>query len=115
MSIDVPFQPKSQTFGLTNAAAQAVATGSTLASAGMVSFRIFSVGTSAQRIGWGDTAAKTSSAAPSAGAFAQSMAVAGGVAITLELPASTFFISSAAYVAGTSGFEITPGQGFTTT
>lgn len=113
MSIDTAFQPKTQTFGLTNSAVQVIPAGT--GPGGMVSFRIYSVGTSAQRIGWGDTAAKTSSAAPSAGAFAQSIAVSGGVAITLELPSTTFFISSAAYVAGTSGFEITPGQGSTGT
>lgn len=113
MSIDTAFQPKGQTFGLTNSAAQVIAVGT--GPGGMVSFRILSVGSSAQRLGWGDTAAKTSSAAPAAGASAQSISVAGGAVITLELPSTTFFISSAAYVAGTSGFEITPGQGVTGT
>lgn len=115
MSVDTAFQPKGQTFGLTNSAAQVVPPGSPLFNAGMVSFRIFSVGTAAQRIGWAPSSAGANSAAPSAGAFAGSIAVSGGVAITLELPATTFFISSAAYVAGTSGFEITPGQGYTGT
>lgn len=115
MSVDVPFQPKGPTFGLTNSAAQVVPTGTPLYNAGMVSFRIQCVGTGAQRIGWGPTAASTASTAPAAGASAYSISLAGGAVITLELPATTFFISSAAYVAGTSGFEVTPGQGFTTT
>lgn len=115
MSIDTAFQPKGQTFGLTNSAAQVIPTGSPLSTAGMVSFRILSVGTTAQRLGWGTASASTSSAAPAAGAAVQSISVAGGAVITLELPATTFFISSAAYVAGTSGFEITPGQGVTGT
>ncbi len=115
MSVDTAFQPKVPTFGLTNAAAQVVPSGNPLFNGGMVSFRILSVGTTAQRLGWGVTAAGTSSAAPAAGASAQSISVAGGAVITLELPATTFFISSAAYVAGTSGFEITPGQGVTGT
>src|ERR1700757_3155921 len=110
MSVDTVFQPKGPTFGLTNSAAQVIPPGT--GPLGMVSFRILSVGTSAQRLGWGDTAAKTSSSAPSAGATANSISIAGGAVLTLELPASIFFISSAAYVAGTSGFEITPGQGF---
>lgn len=115
MSVDTTFQPKGPTFGLTNSAAQAVPTGTPLYNAGMISFRILSVGTSAQRIGWASTSAGASSAAPSAGASAQSISVAGGAVITLELPATTYFISSAAYVAGTSGFEVTPGQGVTGT
>jgi hypothetical protein len=113
MSVDTVFQPKGPTFGLTNTAAQVIPPGT--GPGGMVSFRIQCVGTAAQRIGWGPTSASTSSSAPAAGASANSISLAGGAVITLELPASTFFISSAAYVAGTSGFEVTPGQGFTST
>lgn len=113
MSIDVAFQPKGPTVIVDNSAGMQVIPPGT--GVGMVSFRITNLAAAAQRLGWGVSAAKTSAAAPGGVGVtnaAFSLLVGTGLTITLELPASTFFIATNA---AATGFEITPGQGATGT
>ena len=106
MSIDTAFQPKYPTVLVGTAAAQAIPAGQ--GPLGMMSFRCTNTNAAAIRLGWGDTSAKASSAAPTGttpatAAFSINIAIGGSV--TLELPSSIWFIASAASV------EVTPGQG----
>lgn len=106
MSIDVAFQPKAPTVLLGTTPLQIIAPGT--GPGGMISFRIANnvlVTPAATRIGWGDTAAKTSAAAPGA-APAFSINISAGAVVTLELPATAFLVASAA-----ASLEVTPGQG----
>jgi hypothetical protein len=112
MSIDTAFQPKFPTVVVATAAIQVIPQGT---ASGMLSFRICNLATAAQRLGWGPTAAGTSATGPSGAGTANatySINIATGAVITLELPATTFFIGQNA---AATGFEITPGQGYTTT
>lgn len=109
MSVDAVFQPKGPTVQVGTSAVQVVPPGT--GPAGMVSFRIANNILStpaATRIGWGDTAAKASAAAPTGtGAnSANSINIAAGAVITLELPATIWLIASTA-----ASLEVTPGQG----
>lgn len=108
MSVDTVFQQKGPTVLVTNSAIQAISSGTTNL-VGMVTFRVVNLSASAQRLGWGDTAAKTSSAGPSGAGVANevnSVLIQGNSVETFEFQSTTFFISSTA-----SGFEMTPGQG----
>jgi hypothetical protein len=108
MSIDTAFQPKGQTALVGTSAVQVIPPGT--GPLGMVSFRCCNTAATVNRLGWGDTAAKTSAAAPTGSTqatVANSINIAIGGTVTLELPSSIFLIASAASV------EVTPGQGAT--
>lgn len=110
MSIDTAFQPKGPTVLVGTSAVQVFPAGQ--GPLGMVSYRCCNTAATVNRLGWGDTAAKASAAAPTGATLATaaySINIAIGASITLELPASIFFVASAASV------EITPGQGMTGT
>jgi hypothetical protein len=113
MSIDVTFQPKGPTVLLGTTPAQVVPPGT---GPGIVSFRIANnvlASPAATRLGWGDTSAKTSSAAPTGATqatSANSINIAAGAVVTLEFPSTIWFVASAAI-----SLEITPGQGSTGT
>lgn len=114
MSLDNPFQPKGPTVQVGTSAVQAIPQGT--GPSGMVSFRIANnilVTPAATRVGWAPTSAGASAAAPTGATLATaafSINLAAGQVIVLELPASTFFIASAA-----ASIEITPGQGWCNT
>lgn len=106
MSIDTAFQPKFPTALVGTSAVQVIPPGT--GPSGMVSFRCCNTAATVNRIGWGTTSAGTSAAAPTGAApanTANSINIAIGGSVTLELPASVFLIASAASV------EVTPGQG----
>lgn len=106
MSIDTAFQPKGPTVLLGVTAAQVFPPGS--GPLGMVSYRLCNTAATVNRVGWGDTATKASAAAPSGttpATSANSINIAIGGTVTLELPASIWLIALAASV------EVTPGQG----
>lgn len=106
MSIDTAFQPKGSTVLLGVSAAQIITPGT--GPLGMVSFRCCNTAATVNRLGWGDTAAKASAAAPTGttpATAANSINIAIGGTVTLELPSSIFLIASAASI------EVTPGQG----
>lgn len=106
MSIDTAFQPKFPTSLVGTSAVQVIPPGQ--GPLGMVSFRCCNTAATVNRLGWGDTAAKASAAAPTgatAATQAFSINIAIGGTVTLELPSSIFLIASAASI------EVTPGQG----
>lgn len=106
MSIDTAFQPKYPTSLVGTSAVQVIPPGQ--GPLGMVSFRCCNTAATVNRIGWGDTSAKTSAAAPTGATsttVANSINIAIGGSITLELPTSIWLIASAASI------EVTPGQG----
>lgn len=109
MSVDSVFQPKGPTVLVGTAAIQVIPPGT--GPGGMVSFRIANnvlAVPAATRLGWGDTSAKTSSAAPTGtGAnSANSINIAAGAVVTVEFPAYIWLIAAAA-----ASLEVTPGQG----
>lgn len=106
MSIDTAFQPKGPTVLVGTSAAQVTPPGT--GPGGMVSFRCCNTAATINRIGWGDTQAKASAAAPTGttqATSANSINIAIGGTVTLELPATIWLVASAASV------EVTPGQG----
>jgi hypothetical protein len=106
MSIDTVFQPKYGTSLVGTSAVQIFPAGT--GPLGMVSFRLCNTAATVNRIGWGTTSAGASAAAPTGATsttIANSINIAIGGTVTLELPASIWLIASAASV------EVTPGQG----
>lgn len=108
MSVDTAFQPKYPTSLVGTGAVQVIPPGT--GPSGMMSFRCTNTNAAAIRLGWATSSAAASSAAPTGATqatIANSINIAIGGTVTLELPSTTWFIASAASV------EVTPGQGAT--
>jgi|HubBroStandDraft_4_1064222.scaffolds.fasta_scaffold41948_2 hypothetical protein len=115
MSIDVTWHPITETYAVGNAAAQNIPGA---VQRGCTTVRIRNIApsnASVAYISWGPNAAALLAAgavAPTLGAPSyNTIGIAGNVTATIEVPMNSFFISSIAWVAATSGFEITGGIG----
>jgi hypothetical protein len=115
MSLDVTWHPITESYAVGNAAAQNIPGA---AQRGVTTFRIRNIApsnASVAYIAWGQSATAVLAAgavAPTLTASSMNtMGIAGNVTVTVELPANSFFISSVAWVAATTGFEITGGIG----
>lgn len=105
MSIDTTFKPISRTYAVDNSAALQIP--EAVANGGQMSFRVRSIAAATQYLAWGATAP----AAPTAPAVGtpkiNTLGIAAGATIYLELPANSFLIGSIV----TTCFEITAGFG----
>jgi hypothetical protein len=115
VSIDVTWHPITETIAVGNAAAASVVGA---AQRGVTTYRIRNIApsnASVAYISWGQNAAVLLAAgavAPTLTAPSMNtIGIAGNVTATIEIPANSFFISSIAWVAATSGFEVTGGIG----
>jgi hypothetical protein len=113
MSIDVTFKPLTETIAIGNAAAAQIVGAS---QRGVSTFRIRNIaaGGTTVYLSWGRTSAVPAPPANGPGLASPLMntiGLAGNVTANLEVPPDSFFICSVAFVAGTSGVEITGGSG----
>jgi hypothetical protein len=103
VSIDTTFKPSGPLTFVGAVAVQVV----TKDGSGHVSYRVRNIATAAQYFTWGQTAAVTAAAAPTAGVVApNTIGMLGNSVETFEIPAGVFFIANSA-----TGFEFTSGQG----
>ena len=115
MSIDVTWHPITETIAVGNIAP---ATIPGAAQRGVTTFRIRNIApsnASVAYIGWGQNSAALLAAGVTAPTLTAPgfnvMGIAGNVTVTVELPPNSFFLASVAWVAATTGFEITGGIG----
>src|SRR5690242_12792085 len=102
MTNNTTFKPLAPTFVVSTAAVQS--TGADLA-LGVISFRVRCIAAAAAYLTWGGSG--VASVTPAAGTPAvNTIGVAPGAVVYLEIPAGSFFVASAA-----TAFEVTPGQG----
>jgi len=106
LSVDTVFQPKLPTILVVAAGVQVVPQGTGQGTT--MSFRVFNLSATAQRFGYGNTAARAlaNAVAPTAAPGVQSITMLPNSVETFEFSTSTFFAADNA-----TGFEFSPGQG----
>jgi hypothetical protein len=105
MSIDTTFAPKTQTYAVDNTAAVQLTEAGQV---GATTFRVRNINAAAIYFSWGAKSAGLAAAAPAIGApKANTIGLAIGGIIYIEVPPNSFFIASAVAPA----LEITGGMG----